>query len=87
MAWYRTMERVLPRSVTLNLPGYGLGILAQRGNLPNRSSIVIFDQMVGLPPTRCFTSPQVPVKIPGGVNQKVLGTFVERFLSICYASR
>jgi hypothetical protein len=45
------MEKVLPRSVTWNLPNNGLAILAERGNPPNRSSIVIFDQMVGLLPT------------------------------------
>jgi hypothetical protein len=51
IAWYRTMEKVLPRSVIWNLPDNGLAILAERGNPPNRSSIVIFDQMVGLLPT------------------------------------
>jgi hypothetical protein len=64
MAWYRTMEKVLPRSVICNLPDYGLAILAERGNLPNKSSIVIFDQMVGLLPTRSFTSPKYRSKSP-----------------------
>jgi hypothetical protein len=61
IAWYRTMEKVLPRSVIWNLPDNGLAILAervQRGNPPNRSSIVIFDQMVGLLPTCTFTCPK-----------------------------
>jgi hypothetical protein len=64
LAWYRTMERVLPRSVIWNLPDNGLAILAERGNPPNRSSIAIFDQVVGLLPTRMFTSAKYRSKAP-----------------------
>jgi hypothetical protein len=64
LAWYRTIEKVLPRSVTWNLPDNGLAILAGRGNPPNRSSIAIFDQMVGLLPTRMFTSVKYRSKAP-----------------------
>jgi hypothetical protein len=58
------MEEVLPRSVFWNLPDNGLAILTERGNPPKRSSIVIFDQMVGLLPTRTFTSPKYRFKAP-----------------------
>jgi hypothetical protein len=51
ITWYRTIEKVLPRSVIWSFPNNGLAIRAERGGPPNRSSIVIFDQMVSLLPT------------------------------------
>jgi hypothetical protein len=64
MAWYRTMEKVLPRPIIWNLPDCGLASLSELGNPPNRSSILIFDQMVGLLPKRALTFPKCRSQAP-----------------------
>src|ERR1700730_12181198 len=50
VTWYRTMERLLPGAVILNLPDKGLASLSNLGDPATRSSIQIFNRMIGLLP-------------------------------------
>jgi hypothetical protein len=48
VTWYRTMERLLPGAVIWNLPDKGLASLSNLGDPATRSSIQIFNRMIGL---------------------------------------